>query len=172
MPICFTGSVTISNAFPSEASTSTSKRSPISIGSSVSFTGSARKPPSLAMTYSGRLSLAARFSERALQPLRKRRRSQPRGARCCGYCAPLVNMRSPNQPTAALITSRRYSICASLPSRLSCRITGISSCPQVFGSGSLALSSSSSSTSPASPIMTWLPVLPCVCGWNQQVAAG
>ena len=50
----------------------------------VTFTGSANSPPSLATTYSGRLSLAAKLSERALQPLSRRRRSQPFGALCCG----------------------------------------------------------------------------------------
>jgi len=84
IPIWLTGRVTRSNGLPSLISTSTSKRSPISIGSSVTFTGSASRPPSLATTYSGRLSLAAKLSERALQPLSRRRRSQPFGALCCG----------------------------------------------------------------------------------------
>jgi hypothetical protein len=53
-------------------------------GSSLTFTGSASSPPSLAITYIDRLSLVVKFSERALQPFSKRKRSQPRGAACSG----------------------------------------------------------------------------------------
>jgi hypothetical protein len=72
IPIWLTGKVIRSKALPSRVSTSTSKRSPINTGSPVTFTGSASSPPSLAITYIGRLSLVEKFSERALQPFSKR----------------------------------------------------------------------------------------------------
>ena len=84
MPIWLTGRVTRSKGLPLLVSTSTSKRSPIKTGNSSTLTGSANRPPSLATTYSGRLSLVAKLRERALQPFSKRRRSQPRGAACSG----------------------------------------------------------------------------------------